>query len=403
MIKKLVGEEIDRFCSLANRAFEGLHADKWLKENIEQATNEEMYGLLRGGKLVAGMRVFQFDVTFSSISIPMGGLGMLAVDMLHKKEKHALSLINEFFEISQQQNCHMVMLHPFRTDFYRKMGFGLGTLVHQLELPPRSFTNYKQKSHLEELTLKDRDDVFHCYNRVAAQTHGMTKRVYYERELNRPFQFGRLIGYKKNGQLLGYIAHSTAGGQIRIHEFFYENSEVLQEFSTYLYQQADQFDRIIVNDYGRELLYFVQSQESISGEMTEIPSAPGLNHLGNHGLGVMYRVINIHGLVADLKAKGHRFNDKTINVKISLQDDLLKHNNDSITLAIQDGEIVNLNEKHADVEISMEIGDFSSLLMGAVDFKALHKTGLANITDDTFIETINQLFSQDKPICTKAF
>ncbi|WP_170829631.1 GNAT family N-acetyltransferase [Terribacillus halophilus] len=62
-----------------------------------------MYGVFEDEEILAGMRVFDFEMKYSSTPINIGGVGMLAVDMLHKKEKNAYNLLQYFFNLSRRR------------------------------------------------------------------------------------------------------------------------------------------------------------------------------------------------------------------------------------------------------------------------------------------------------------
>jgi hypothetical protein len=52
----------------------------------------------------------------------------------------------------------------------------------------------------------------------------------------------------------------------------------------------------------------------------------------------------------------------------------------------------------------MDVAEFFSLLVGVVNFRSLHKYGLAEISDPGYVGTIDKVFAvEDKPICTTAF
>lgn len=57
-----------------------------------------------------------------------------------------------------------------------------------------------------------------------------------------------------------------------------------------------------------------------------------------------------------------------------------------------------------DVEVCMDVAEFSSLLVGAVNFKSLYKYGLAKISDPSYVGVVDKIFAvEDKPICTTPF
>jgi hypothetical protein len=57
-----------------------------------------------------------------------------------------------------------------------------------------------------------------------------------------------------------------------------------------------------------------------------------------------------------------------------------------------------------DVEVGLDVADFSALVMGTVRFRSLHDYGLAEISDPGAIDTLDRLFrTERKPICTTPF
>jgi hypothetical protein len=53
-IRKIAGNDYEKFCKLANSAFQGLNADKWLENHIEETTKEYIFGVFKGEEVIAG-------------------------------------------------------------------------------------------------------------------------------------------------------------------------------------------------------------------------------------------------------------------------------------------------------------------------------------------------------------
>jgi len=53
--------------------------------------------------------------------------------------------------------------------------------------------------------------------------------------------------------------------------------------------------------------------------------------------------------------------------------------------------------------MSLDVAEFSSLLMGAVDFQHLYAYNLAEISDPAAVPVVNRLFAAPKPICLTDF
>ncbi|MFC4559801.1 enhanced intracellular survival protein Eis [Virgibacillus kekensis] len=404
-IRKLTEKEYDDFAILANGAYPGLNAEKWLAAHINVSPDENLHGVYASDKLVAGMRTFDFRMNFNGTEIAAGGVGMIAVDLLHKKERNAYQLMQYFLKEYDESGTNIVMLNPFKVTFYRKMGFGMGTKSYQFHMHPREFINFRAKEHLKELSIEDREKVRECYNRIYAITHGMTRRPNTERELGRPFQFGRVIGYIEDGNLKGYMVFSSEEEELHIHELFFETPLVMKEFSTFLHSQADQFSNVIINSNHDDIIHMVNSPESKETPMTDFPSNVEPKHIAHLGAGVMFRIINGQRFFKDLMEKGHRFGRETVSLKLSITDEFFPQNSSAIIIDVVKGTLKEVrNEGIYDVELKINVSEFSSLVMGAVNLRTLQKWGLSELSESSYVRTLTSLFSTDNlPVVTKAF
>lgn len=161
IVKKLMQEEeIIKYVNIVMAAYPGVvEASQQTKERLRSVFTHNMsnepsinyYGLWEDNDLLGCMRVHDFEMNFFSKIIPVGGVGQVAVDLLHKKERVAKELIDYFYQIFLQKNVHIVALYPFRPDFYKKMGFGYGPTMHQYLIEPSSFPKGPTKQHLKYL------------------------------------------------------------------------------------------------------------------------------------------------------------------------------------------------------------------------------------------------------------
>ena len=84
------------------------------------------------------MRLFDFRMTLHETAVSIGGVGGVAVDLAHKKQKVARDMILFFLRHYREKGAALTTLHPFRPDFYRQMGFGHGTKMNQYRVKPAS-------------------------------------------------------------------------------------------------------------------------------------------------------------------------------------------------------------------------------------------------------------------------
>ncbi len=133
-----------------------------------------------------------------------GGVGLVAVDLLHKKEKVCKELITYFLKHYRKKGISIALLYPFRPDFYKKMGFGYGTKVNQYRIKPESLPKGDSKKNTRFLDEDDREALLECYNRLMDRTSGMIEKSDFA--LQRIFdQKNRIVAYEKDGKVRGYI------------------------------------------------------------------------------------------------------------------------------------------------------------------------------------------------------
>ncbi|MEH7307623.1 sterol carrier protein domain-containing protein, partial [Neobacillus drentensis] len=113
-------------------------------------------------------------------------------------------------------------------------------------------------------------------------------------------------------------------------------------------------------------------------------------------------IIDIKGIFEELKH--HNFNHINANVKLQITDTILPQNNGDLILHATEGRIKVMDHGDYDVNISLDISDFSSLLMGVVSFRELYLFGKAKLSNSSYLNAINSLFSTtEKPRCISAF
>jgi predicted acetyltransferase len=98
-----------------------------------------------------------------------------------------------------------------------------------------------------------------------------------------------------------------------------------------------------------------------------------------------------------------RFMDKT-NGLMELSDSALEALFSDPALQIKNGRAHFPNNGNSDVEIRLDIAEFSSMVLGVINFSQLHCYGLAQISDERYLDMVNQLFSvAQRPICLTMF
>lgn len=413
IIKLIPDKDFNAFVNIARNAYPAMKVNK--PEEIEKAIdrfikiqnetpNKNFYGLYRNNKMLGGMLLHDFIMNFVSKKIKAGGVGFVGVEFLHKKEKVAKELIMYYLEHYLNKEVYMAILYPFRSDFYKKMGFGFGTKISQYRVKPSLLPKGDSKKNIYFANEDDKKQIIDCYNRFTEENHGMIEKRDTDMDMVFKNTENRLVVCKKSDKIIGYTvfkfieSENFLNTDIHVSEFIYENKESFSELMSFFHSQDDQIRHIIFNTQDENFHHILSNP--INGSSNIIPSV--YHECNIQGVGIMYRVIDIKGIFKELKS--HNFGNETCKLKLNINDSFIQNNNKSFFINFNNGMAEIIDNNNYEVEISMDISEFSSLLMGVVSFKNLHKYGLAEISNEDYISKINRIFFMDeKPICTTAF
>ncbi len=384
-------------------------SERILKEADDPSVSH--VGFFRDNELLGVMRCHDLRMNFHGRMIPAGGMGLLAVDLLHRKEHIAKRLMEHYHEIYLQRGACLTLLYPFSTLFYRRMGYGYGPKMDQYRIDPLALPEGGSRNNLHYLTHKDREELAACHARLCTKTHGMCEKADYEIDeiLETPGII--TVGHRRDDKIAGYIVFHYRRGFERqvtvdnryvndmyVHEMIYEDRESLYQLLAFLRTQADQIGRIILRTQDQ---YFHHLLLDVSDGSRNIINP--LHHQSNvSGVGLMYRFIDVREAVSLMGR--YDFGPGKLTLHLNITDSFLSENSTGIVIEFRDGRAKPTKMQSADVELRMDISDFSSLLMGVIPLGRLHAFGLAELSDPAYLEQIDKLFSfPERPVCNTAF
>lgn len=411
VIRKLETHEIKDFIDIVTNAYTGMMENtKDAKErmvNIYSDTQENndtinLFGAFREGKLIGGMRLHSFEMNYEGRIVQAGGVGLVAVDMLHKKEKVAKDLITYFIDVFREANVPIITLYPFRPDFYLKMGFGYGTKINQYHIVPNALPSHGKKESLKFVGVEESDELLNCFNEFASRQHGMIMKQQFEMKRMFNDQNKRIIAFYKDNVLDSYMSFTFKKASetnfvlnnIVIDEMIYNSNEGFLALQTFLHTQGDQINRIVFNTQDESFYHVLQDPRNHSNEMI-----PSVYHESNtSGVGIMYRMNDV-SILLDGKFVGV----KDCSIRITVNDTFMNVSND-FYFDVMEGQINMRQHTDSPIHVSLDMASFSSLVMGSVDFVSLYRYGKVQVSDQHEIEVLSTIFNvNSKPICMTLF
>lgn len=415
-IRLIPDDQLDEFVRIHADAYPGVTTNS--EEDIKRVTEHlleqnkdprcAMWGCYSGETLIGGVRLHDYIMTLHGVQFLCGGGGNLAVGLLNKKEHIAKEMMLFFFRKYRDQGAPMAALWPFRPDFYRQMGAGYGNQIHEYRIKPQHLPHTGNRHNCRNLDKSDSVTITDCYNRIASVTNGMMQDTLIRREINMKQSKGaRYVGYETDGTLQGFItfsfkkteAESFIDNDLVVRELFYENKDALSALMAFLHTQADQINRIVIRTHEEDFHHLPFDPRDSSRRL--IP--PVYHQTGVTGVGIMYRVLDVKALFE--KVADHNFNGQTVTVRLGVSDSFLPENGGVVTVQVTNGRLqLVTDDVNPDVEVGMDIADFSSLIIGAVRFRSLYTYSRASISDASLVATIDKLFATDHtPACTTDF
>ncbi|WP_420644025.1 GNAT family N-acetyltransferase [Candidatus Leptofilum sp.] len=405
--------EWDAYTHIAVNAYPGIRAtDEAARRRFKERGQEmhadpiiTVYGLFEEGEMRGIMRLYDFTMRLHGTDLLVGGIGGVGVDLLHKKERIAYDMVQWFQQHYRDKGAAMTALYPFRPDFYKQMGYGYGRKLNQYRISPASLPNGSRENviYLDESHKQAFND---CYDRMMARSNGMMTQP--KMAIDALFNSVTMhkLGYWADGQLQGYLLYSFdpvpngnfLRNNIAVRTLMYENSAALRSLLAFLQAQADQIETIIFNTHDEDFHLLLHDPRNGSHNLL-----PSVYHESNtQGVGIMYRVIDVprlFHLLAD-----HDFGRQMLTVQLNLRDSFWQACDGAWMLGVENGRITLNPAATPDVEIGLDVAEFSSLIIGATTFRQLLTYGLADISNPAYADAVYQLFyTANKPVCHTSF
>ncbi len=406
-------EELAAYARIAFDAYPGFgmedaaHLEAYLVKIAEKAGSVRPFGAFRHGNLTGGMLVYDYSMNYRGAFLPVGGVGLVAVDLLHKKEHVCKDLITSFILESRDRGRLLTLLYPFRPDFYYKLGYGYGSPIYEYRVRTENFTQGSTKEGLEHASPEDREAMARCYNQVAGMTHGMIKRS--------GSDMGRLLAKKghhavavrEKGDVTGYVIYkfvsvhknNFVANDLVIVERMETTPQSSERLNTFLGGQRDQCAYVTYRTFDAEEYHLLADPRDPSGDL--VPEVYHSSHRG--AVGLMYRIGDIEGFFreADFPAP-----QDWETLALEVTDTLLEKEPLTGCLVQKEGQLHFLPRKDVKgipmVRIGIQV--LSSLVMGALSPGKALKDFLASADSKEAENGLLRLCGAiEKPRCWTSF
>ncbi|MBN2460761.1 MAG: GNAT family N-acetyltransferase [Candidatus Cloacimonetes bacterium] len=407
-IHELREKDFDDYFRIVRNAYPGLAIKdqekfvSYLKNTTRNNLSTHFYGCFHHNKLRGGMRLHDFNLNLNYHLVNAGGIGFIAVDMLHKKEKVCKAIMDFFHQHYLAQKIPFLVLYAFRPDFYADMGFGMATTMHKYVIEPRAFPRSTSKSHLVFADSSDLEKILEYHNAQAKRTHGMILRQESDFKMffNNPEY--NIVAFQDKNRYRGYLIfkfnkvhqNNFVINDMEIYELLYDEAPVLNEFCFFMNSQSDQINRIILYSQDEYLHFKLNDIRNNTGNLYP----PVFHESYSSGLGMMFKITDLHEYFAMISPAV----DKSLSgtFKFTISDSFIGQYNRSLVIKFKNGKAFISSKNQFDTELKTDISYFSSIAIGALTVVKAWELGLIEISDTNYITGLQKIFPAAKPQCT---
>lgn len=379
IFKDLTDETLDDVVKGFIQAFPHWKYDDAKEIVLEQQNDNEMeYIAAYTGGRYAGLAVIaDIFMNLHGHSIKAIDLDHLHIDLLVKKKGISSELIKKSCAHALDMGIPFMFVGPFSTKFYHDKGFGFGIRKMMFESAPEDFRNYGLLDSIKYYNGDDKNKLCEFISKMYLSTKGnitfknSSLEDYYEKLSNKERV---TVIHKKDGVINGYLTYKNSNN-IVVDGIMYDSPEALHAFSTFLHSQKGQANNIRIEYSDIPTMMICDRPKNITNEEYS-----------------MVKILDVEKFFTLMKEQGVNFNNQTLNLEVVAHDKLTDQTCDTV-ICFKDGLVQNINDTKPDVKISLDIADFSSLVIGRYSFYDLINCGLVKIDNIDYIDRINKIFN----------
>jgi predicted acetyltransferase len=246
--------DVETLAELAARAYRVLSIEKRREFYTDHPrfTLRDVRVAELDGEVVASLVLYPLTAWVRAQPVPVIGVGSVAVSPEHRRRGVGETFLRAALREMRQRGGHLSALYAFRDGYYRKLGYGVGEVVHQLAVAASNLPASDEARRVRRLMLPDRAAVQSLYERVAMQGHfALARRAEWwtQRLWTYPGDWVVYEG-RRRGQIEGYLYYEveTTRGPFRLAitlgEFVAATPEAHRGLVGHLASLADQVEEI---------------------------------------------------------------------------------------------------------------------------------------------------------------
>ncbi|WP_424769057.1 GNAT family N-acetyltransferase [Paenibacillus sp. sgz302251] len=354
-IRKIASDHFADSMALSQFAFQYMQTGEELERSKEQYEVEpaNRYAAFVNGQFAAQATVLELETFIGDKRFAMGGVAGVATWPEHRRQGLVAQLLIHSLKEMKLKGQSVSLLHPFSFSFYRK--FGWETYTEHKAYTIKSEQLPSRKSYPGRIQRQDGysglNDMYEAY---ASRYNGTLARTdlwwTYRINSRKPGQIA--VYYDPNDRPLGYIIYEVKNMKLHIHELIALNEQAREALWSFIAQHDSMLDEVTLTAPSDDMLPYLLPNPRIKQEIVPY---------------FMARIVDAEAFVEQYAFHADSVEDL---IYIQLSDEHASWNSGEFMLQINTSGKARLSriaeKEQADAAIKMDIGSFTSMLLGYV-------------------------------------
>ncbi|OLS26607.1 MAG: hypothetical protein HeimC2_14460 [Candidatus Heimdallarchaeota archaeon LC_2] len=363
--------------------------DWWSKEGFSRS-----YIIKDRDSIVANLTVELYPATIRGSEIIIAGIGAVATEPTHRRNKMINSLFETAFQTMKDNGEIFSMLDPFKIEYYRKFGYANAETIIQYRFAPSNIITLKIPNSIiireavkgdEQILMDLQRSSIQIGSRLYQTEDSIAKRIkslncYIVEEKNKPAGWFKLYFNRDKTEIEWNDQKLTMIVSLSL---FYDNYNVLNGIFDFLSKFEDQVDEIRMNCPSEvPVQNYVINRHKLDIDM-----------MGS----MMVRVIDFKKYIESIQIP----KSATDSVVLTLEDKHCTWNSGTYVLVPSNGKI-NLREEVLEPDIVVNEQQFSRIAGGLNSITTLHLLGIIDCSLEV-AQKLEAIFPKDAVMSYQRF
>ncbi len=354
------------------------------------------------GRLVGACRLLRYDQWIAGQSIPVMGLSAVAISPSARRTGLAADLVASGLRHARDRGDVASLLYPFRTSFYRRLGYGMAGEAMQYVVPTTALYDHPARHRVQvAFADDDRAAAAAVYDRWAPTRTGQFVRPAWAwRQVWDDGTRHAAIYRDEAGTPYGYLVFryqrdATAGrSAVEVEEAAWLSAEARLGLYGWLSALADQWELIV---------YRAHPQERFEEYVRELrlPALPNIQRwhywfpAAVKMMGPMFRLIDLPAAWALRRVNP----GEPLKVALRLKDDVMAKGITELVLQMEDGrvEVRSGGRARPGLSIDTDVETLSRIYIGSLDLASAVAVGRAKVDRSDRVGAFDSLLSVPLP------